>query len=129
MTTIRAFFPSKLGNFFPIFEKGQGIPPPIPPFSYVHVFYYFWVFGSADSRETSFTISTEYFFRICFPHETWIKFISRLYFYVSKVNDKCLWWIFNLLSEAKKLSHVQPCNYYARLVRFCCTQASGLQLH
>ena len=26
MTTIRAFF-SKLGHFFPVFEKGQGRPP------------------------------------------------------------------------------------------------------
>ena len=33
MTTIRAFFP-KLGHFFPIFQKGQGRPPPLPPSSY-----------------------------------------------------------------------------------------------
>ena len=33
ITTIRAFSP-KLGQFFPIFEKGQGRPPTIPRFSY-----------------------------------------------------------------------------------------------
>ena len=30
MTTTRAFFPQKLGHFFPIFEKWQGRPPPPP---------------------------------------------------------------------------------------------------
>ena len=33
MTKIRAFF-LKLGHFFPIFEKGQGRTPPLPPSSY-----------------------------------------------------------------------------------------------
>ena len=32
-TTVREFF-SKLGQFFPIFEKGQGKPPTLPPSSY-----------------------------------------------------------------------------------------------
>ena len=31
MTTIKVFFPHKLGHFFPIFEKGEGTPPPLPP--------------------------------------------------------------------------------------------------
>ena len=34
-------FPPKLGHFFPIFEKGQGRPPPLPPappYSYTSVF-------------------------------------------------------------------------------------------
>ena len=30
MTTIRAFFTPNKGNFFPIFEKGQGRTPPSP---------------------------------------------------------------------------------------------------
>ena len=34
MTAIRAFVPPKLGYFFPIFEKGQGRPPPIQPSSF-----------------------------------------------------------------------------------------------
>ena len=35
MATIKAFF-SKSGNFFPVFEKGQGRSPP-PPSSYTPV--------------------------------------------------------------------------------------------
>ena len=31
MTSIGAFFFHKLGHFFPIFEKGQWRPPPLPP--------------------------------------------------------------------------------------------------
>ena len=34
MDTIRAFFSPKLGHFFPIFGKGKGRPPPLPPSSY-----------------------------------------------------------------------------------------------
>ena len=30
----QGIFSHKLGHFFPIFEKGQGTPPPLPPSSY-----------------------------------------------------------------------------------------------
>ena len=65
MTTIRAFF-LQIKALFPIFEKGQGRPPPLTPSSNTPVlqFHYFISLETANTQKV-LSVSFNNFFRKC----------------------------------------------------------------